>query len=73
MLLRDLLAFKRTVDLDPREFGAGRCARTGLATATVLHAVTDNAASYTVIVARSFADYLGLWLARAAQPHGVYI
>ncbi len=70
---RMVLAKGCTLDLDPREFGAGRCARTGLAKANVLLAVADDAADYTVIVARSFADYLCRWLANAARPHGVHI
>ena len=68
---RMVLAKGCTLDLDPREFGPGQCARTGLAKATVLLAVADDAAVYTVIVARSFADYVGRWLAHAARPHGV--
>ena len=68
---RTVLAKGCTLDLDPREFGPGQCARTGLAKATVLLAVADDAAGYTVIVARSFADYLCRWLAHAALPYGV--
>ena len=70
---RTVLAKGCALDLDPREFGPGQCARTGLAKATVLLAVADDAAGYTVIVARSFADYLCRWLANAARPHGVHI
>ena len=70
---RTVLAKGCALDLDPREFGAGQCARTGLAKATVLLAVADDAAGYTVIVARSFADYLCRWLANAARPHGAHV
>ena len=70
---RTVLAKGCTLDLDPREFGAGQCARTGLAKATVLLAVADDEAGYTVIVARSFTDYLCHWLANAAESHGVHI
>jgi len=60
-----------TLDLHPREFGPGQCAQTGLGKANVLLAV-DDAANYTILVARSFADYLCRWLAHAARPDGVH-
>ena len=68
---RTVLAKGCTLDLHPREFGLGQCARTGLAKATVLLGVPDNASTYTIIVSRSFSDYLCRWLAHAARPHGV--
>ena len=52
-----------TLDLHPREFAPGQCARTGLARATVLLACIDEAPTYALIVGRSFADYLCRWLA----------
>ena len=67
---RTVLAKGCTLDLHPREFGPGQCARTGLARATLLLAAADAAPSYTIIVGRSFADYLCRWLAHAARPHG---
>ena len=68
---RTVLAKGCTLDLHPREFGPGRCARTGLAKATVLVGALDNESTYTIIVGRSFSDYLCRWLAHAARPHGV--
>ena len=68
---RTVLAKGCTLDLHPREFGPGQCARTGLAKATVLLGVPDNASTYTIIVSRSFSDYLCRWLAHAARAHGV--
>ena len=68
---RTVLAKGCTLDLHPREFGPGQCARAGLAKATVLLGVPDNASTYTIIVSRSFSDYLCRWLAHAARPHGV--
>lgn len=65
-----VLAKGCALDLHPREFGPGQCARTGLAKATVLLAATDAPPSYTIVVGRSFADYLCRWLAKAARPHG---
>ena len=68
---RTVLAKGCTLDLHPREFGPGQCARTGLAKAIVLLSVADDARTYSIIVARSFSDYLCRWLAHAARPHGV--
>ena len=68
---RTVLAKGCTLDLHPREFGPGQCARIGLAKATVLLGVADNASGYTIIVSRSFSDYVCRWLAHAARAHGV--
>ena len=68
---RTVLAKGCTLDLHPREFGTGQCARTGLAKANVLLGAADDAPTYTIIVGRSFSDYLCRWLANSAQPHGV--
>ncbi len=65
---RTMLSKGCTLDLHPREFAPGQCARTGLARATVLLACIDEAPTFTLIVARSFADYLCRWLANAARP-----
>ncbi len=69
---RTVLAKGCTLDLHPREFGPGQCARTGLAKAVVVLAAIDDAPTCTVIVGRSFSDYLCRWLAHAARPHGVH-
>ena len=61
---RTVLAKGCTLDPHPREFAPGQCARTGLAKATVLLAAVDDAPTYTLIVARSFSDYLCRWFAR---------
>ncbi len=68
---RTVLAKGCTLDLHPRKFGPGQCARTGLAKTVVVLAAIDDAPTYTVIVGRSFSDYLCRWLAHAARPHGV--
>ena len=67
---RTVLAKGCTLDLHRREFGPGQCARTGLAKAIVLLSVADDARTYSIIVARSFSDYMCRWLAHAARPHG---
>ena len=66
---RTVLAKGCTLDLHPREFAPGQCAQTGLGKAAVLLATSESAA-YTIVVRRSFADYLCRWLANAARPHG---
>ena len=68
---RTVLAKGCTLDLHPQKFGPGQCARTGLAKATVLLGALDNESTCTIIVSRSFSDYLCRWLAHAARAHGV--
>ena len=68
---RTVLAKGCTLDLHPRKFGPGQCARTSLAKAVVVLSVADDAPTYSVIVGRSSSDYLCRWLAHAARPHGV--
>ena len=69
---RTVLAKGCTLDLHPREFGPGQCARTSLAKTTVVLGVADDAPAYTVIAGRSSSDYLCRWLTHAARPHGVH-
>ena len=70
---RDLLAKGCSLDLHPRVFGPGRCAQTLLAKAeVVLHQIDDEPA-YEVTVARSFAEYLWLWLEDAAGEYGMAV
>ena len=65
---RSVLAKGCTLDLHEREFAPGQCARTGMARASVLLAATDDAPACSIVVGRSFADYLCRWLAHAARP-----
>ena len=62
-----------TVDLHPRVFGPGRCTQTHLGKAVVLIRQLDDSPSFDIIVRRSFADYLGLWLKDAALEYGVSV
>jgi len=66
---RTVLAKGCALDLHPREFAPGQCAQTGLSRAAVLLAAGDSS-TYTIVVRRSYFDYLGRWLANAARPHG---
>ncbi len=70
---RDVLAKSCTLDLHPRVFGPGRCAQTLIAKANVTIWQTDDAPSYDLIVRRSFADYLALWLADASREYGLAV
>lgn len=54
------------VDLHPRAFRPGTCVRTGLGkTGVILHQVDDKP-SYDVYAWRSYANYLSLWMDKAA-------
>ncbi len=61
-LVRDVLARGCTLDLHPRAFGPGRCAQTLLGKAPVLIHQIDDTPRFELIVRRSFANYLGMWL-----------
>jgi sarcosine oxidase subunit gamma len=72
---RDVLAKGCPLDLHPRAFPPGRCAQSLLAKASVLiHLVEDDAEpgpTFDVYVARSFAEYLWMWLEDAGRAYGV--
>jgi len=68
--VRDLLAKGCPLDLHPRAFGVDRCAQSHLAKAPILVRQVDAAPSFEIIVRRSFADYLWLWLEDAAAEYG---
>ncbi|MCY4477444.1 MAG: sarcosine oxidase subunit gamma [Gammaproteobacteria bacterium] len=67
---RTVLAKGCSLDLHPREFAPGQCAQTGLGRAAVLLAAGGDPSTCTIIVRRSFSDYLCRWLANGARPHG---
>lgn len=62
----NLLATDCPLDLHSREFGAGQCAQTRLAKAGMTIAPLRKGAGFEVIIRRSFADYLLLWMQDAA-------
>jgi sarcosine oxidase, subunit gamma len=63
---RDLLAKGCGLDLHPRSFAPGHCAQSFLAKIKIALHQIDDAPTYHVIVERSVAEYLWLWLADAA-------
>lgn len=56
-------------DFHPRNFPAGRCVQTVFAKASALVAAHADG-SFGLVVRRSYADYVGLWIADAAQEYG---
>ncbi|MCB1713706.1 MAG: sarcosine oxidase subunit gamma [Candidatus Competibacteraceae bacterium] len=67
---RDVLAGCCTLDLHPRVFGPGRCAQSLLGKAPILIRQVDDSPRFELIVRRSFADYLWLWLNDSANVLG---
>jgi heterotetrameric sarcosine oxidase gamma subunit len=63
---RDVLAKGCGLDLHPRSFAPGQCARSSIAKAGVALYQLDDAPTYHILVERSLAEYLWLWLADAA-------
>ncbi len=61
-----LLATDCPLDLHPREFKPGQCAQTRLAKAGMTLTPMADQSGFEVIIRRSFADYLLVWLQDAA-------
>ena len=66
---RDVLAKGCTLDLRPMSFTTGVCAQTAIARTAVLIAATDE--GIDIVVRRTFAEYLALWLRNSAAEYGV--
>jgi len=67
--VRDVLSKGCSLNLHPKTFGPGRCAQTLLAKVGVTIRWVDDRPSLDVIVRRSFAEYLVLWLKDAAKEY----
>ncbi len=61
-----LIASDCPFDLHPREFKPGQCAQTRLARAGMTISPLADGSGFEVIIRRSFADYLLLWMHDAA-------
>ena len=61
-----LLATDCPLDLHPRELKPGQCAQTRLAKAGMTIAPMRDGSGFELVIRRSFADYLLLWLQDAA-------
>ena len=75
---RALLQKGCPLDFHPRAFGAGACAQTILAKATVaIHLSADESVAerpvFEVYVLRSFAEYLWTWIEDAGREYGVTV
>ncbi len=57
-----LLASDCPFDLHPRAFKPGQCAQTRLAKAGMTITPMRGGSGFKVIIRRSFADYIGLWM-----------
>jgi sarcosine oxidase subunit gamma len=70
--LSEVLQKSSSYDFHPANFPVGKCVQTVFAKATALVARLDGD-SVLMLVRRSFADYLALWLLDAAAEYGVII
>jgi heterotetrameric sarcosine oxidase gamma subunit len=67
---RDLLAKGCALDLHPRAFAAGACAQSQLGHVGMLIHAVDDAPSFDIYVARSFALTVWEWLTESAAEYG---
>ena len=67
---RDVLAKGCPLDLHPSVFKPGHCAQTLVAKANVTIHCVDDSPSFELIVRRSFAEYVALWLRDASLEYG---
>ncbi len=63
----DILSKGCTLNLTPDVFRAEQCAQTLLAKSNILIARGSGENSFTLVVRRSFAEYVALWLAHAGK------
>ncbi len=66
---RELLSKGCTLDFHPRVFTVGQCAQSLLGKAPMLIRQLDEQPLYEIVIRRSFADYLGLWLIDASEEY----
>jgi len=68
---RDVLAKGCGIDLHERFFVPGTCVQTQVSKANVLISRPDSSSRFDLIVRRSFAEYLALWLLDAGREYGL--
>lgn len=68
--VRDVLEKGCTLDLHPRAFAPGVCAQTLLSHAGILIRPMPDGQAFEIVVRRSFADYMFVWLEDAALEYG---
>ena len=69
----DVLGKGCSLDLHPRVFAPGLCSQTLVAGVAVTIRQVDDTPSFDLIVRRSFAEYLALWLEDAAEEYGLAV
>ena len=70
---RDVLAKGCPLDLHPSVFKPGQCAQTIVGKANATVRCVDGSPAFELIVRRSFAEYMALWLYDAALEYGVAV
>jgi len=70
---RDVIGKGCTLDLHPRAFGPGQCAQTLISHAGVVIRHVDDTPTFELVVRRSFADYLWIWLEDSALEYGLAV
>lgn len=69
---RDVLKKSTPIDVHPNEFPVGKVVSTVFAkSSAVMRRVADD--QYELVVRRSFADYLWLWLQDASREYGLVV
>lgn len=69
----EMLSKGCSLDLNPLMFRARSCAQTLLAKAHIAIRLADNSPAFDLIVRRSFAEYLALWLQDASLEYGLAV
>jgi heterotetrameric sarcosine oxidase gamma subunit len=69
--VRNVLSKGCPIDFHADTFKPGDCAQSGLAKANVLIGYIESSKTFELIVRRSFAEYLALWLQHAAHDCGI--
>ncbi len=67
----DLLAKGCTLDLHLSSFNVGDCVQTGIARTAAIIANIAEGDHYEVIVRRTFAEYLAIWMRHAGAEFGI--
>ena len=70
---RDVLAKGCPLDLHRSVFGPGQCAQTIVGKANVTIRCVDESPSFELVVRRSFAEYMALWLYDSALEYGAAV
>ncbi len=70
---RDALEKGCTLDLHPRAFAPGQCAQTLLSHSGMLISPRGDGSGFELVVRRSFADYVFVWLEDACAEYGMAV